>query len=257
MFKTILVDGDKGGVGKSLVTRALVEFYLEQPTDHRPRLVVFDADHSNPDVCGKDGLKAGDGVLSTGLIDLATEAGWIDFAGRLEKVRDLDCRVIVNMPAQIGSVFDGSVPIVAEVLREAHAVPVWVLARTQESITALEHRLRYLPAQYAAGLAVRNLFFGDSDKFVLWEDSQVRKMLLRDNGWLETELPELNDQLMVMMARRPFHEVARTGIDNKPLPLGYRLALQTWLRRAVVALSKVESVLVESTHGAVTSGTSG
>ena len=160
MFKTILVDGDKGGVGKSLATRALVQFYLEQPAERRPRLVVFDADHSNPDVCGRDGLKAGDGILSTGLIDLATEAGWIDFAGRLERIHELDCRVIVNMPAQIGSVFDGRIALVADVLREAHTVPVWVLSRTRESITALEHRLRHLPSQYATGLAIRNLFFG-------------------------------------------------------------------------------------------------
>jgi hypothetical protein len=252
MFKTILVDGDKGGVGKSLATRALVQFYLEQPTHSRPRLVVFDADHSNPDVCGRDGLKAGEGILSTGLIDLATEAGWIDFAGRLEKVRHMDCRVIVNMPAQIGSAFDGSIAIVGEVLREAHAVPVWVLSRTQESITALEHRLRHQPARYVSGLAVRNLFFGDSDKFVLWEASPVRQMLLRGTGWLETELPELNDQLVVMMGRRPFHEVARFGVEGTPLPLGYRLALRTWLRRAVAALSIIETLPVESVQGTST-----
>jgi hypothetical protein len=242
VFKTILVDGDKGGVGKSLATRALVQFYLEQPAERRPRLVVFDADHSNPDVCGRDGLKPGDGILSTGLIDLATEAGWIDFAGRLEKIRDLDCRVIVNMPAQIGSVFDGRIGLVADVLREARTLPVWVLSRTRESISALEHRLRHMRAQYSTGLAVRNLFFGQADKFVLWETSPVRKALVEDGAWLETELPELNDQLLVMMGRRPLHEVARFGIENQPLPLGYRLALQTWLRRTLAALSKIETV---------------
>lgn len=242
MFKTIFVDGDKGGVGKSLVARALVQFYLEQPATSRPRLVVFDADHSNPDVCGRDGLTAGDGVLSTGLIDLATEAGWIDFAGRLETVRNLDCRVIVNMPAQIGSVFDGSIGIVSEVLREAHGVPVWVLSRTRESITALEHRVRHLPARYAAGLAVRNLFFGEADKFALWEASPLRETLLDAGGWRETALPELNDQLLVMMGRRPIHEVLRLGIDQHPLPLGYRLALRSWLHRSLIALSKIESI---------------
>lgn len=246
MFKTIVVDGDKGGVGKSLATRALVQCYLEQAAEKRPRLVIFDADHSNPDVCGRDGLKAGEGILSTGLIDLATETGWIDFAGRLEKVRDLDCRVIVNMPAQIGSVFDGRFALVADVLREANAVPVWVLSRTQESITALEHRLHHLPVQYRRGLVVRNLFFGEADKFTLWETSAVRRTLL-DRGWVETELPELNDQLLVMMGRRPFHEVLRIGIDHHPLSLGYRLALNTWLRRAVGALSKIEVVSCAST----------
>jgi len=250
MFKTILVDGDKGGVGKSLATRALVQFYLEQPPETRPRLVIFDADHSNPDVCGREGMKAGDGILSTGLIDLSTETGWIDFAGRLEKVRNLECRVIVNMPAQIGSVFDGRVGIVGEVLREAHAIPVWLLSRAQESITALEHRLRHLPTRYTTGLVVRNLFFGDSNKFVLWEGSSVRHRLLSGTGWLETELPELNDQLAVMIGRRPFHEVSRLGIEGKPLPLGYHLALQSWLRRAVAALSKIEAIPVESAERA-------
>lgn len=246
MFRTILVDGDKGGVGKSLATRALVEFYLEQPAERRPRLVVFDADHSNPDVCGREGLKAGEGILSTGLIDLSTEAGWIDFASRLEKIREIDCRVIVNMPAQIGSVFDGRIGLLADVLREARTVPVWVLSRTRESITALEHRVRYLPSQYSAGLAVRNLFFGSAEKFVLWDTSPLRKTLVAGGGWLETELPELNDQLLVMMGRRPLHEVVRCGIDHQPLPLGYRLALNTWLRRAVVGLSKIEAVRFES-----------
>lgn len=57
MLKTILVDGDKGGVGRSLATRALVQFYLEQPVERRPRLIVFDADHSNLDVSSRDGPK--------------------------------------------------------------------------------------------------------------------------------------------------------------------------------------------------------
>lgn len=250
MFKTILVDGDKGGVGKSLATRALVQFYLQEPSGSRPRLVVFDADHSNPDVCGREGLKAGDGILSTGLIDLATESGWIDFASRLETVRSLECRVIVNMPAQIGIVFDGRIPIVSEVLREAHAIPLWVLSRTQESITALEHRVRHCPDAYAVGLAVRNLFFGDADKFILWEGSEVRKTLLLPGTWHEAELPELNDQLLVMIGRRPFHEVLRNGIGDRALGLGFRLALEAWLRRSTLAFSRIEAILPrESSEG--------
>jgi hypothetical protein len=91
----------------------------------------------------------------------------------LEKIRDLNCRAIVNVPAQIGSVFDGRIGLVADVLREARTVPVWMLSRTRESITALEHRVRHLPSQYTAGLAVRNLFFGEADKFVLWTDTRA------------------------------------------------------------------------------------
>jgi hypothetical protein len=85
---------------------------------------------------------------------------------------------------------------------------------------------------------------------VLWEGSSVRHRLLSGTGWLETELPELNDQLAVMIGRRPFHEVSRLGIEGKPLPLGYHLALQSWLRRAVAALSKIEAIPVESAERA-------
>ena len=247
MLKTFIIDGDKGGVGKSLAARALVHHYLSLPDSQRPRLVVYDADMSNPDVCGDGGLKAGSGIIGTAMLDLSTESGWIDLGTRVAMTAtaaaDTEYRIIVNMPAQIGTrAFDGSIHIVSEVLREANAVPVWMLSRTQESIRALQYRLRHMPAQYEIGLIVKNLFFGASDKFALWDGDDLCKLLIEERTWAETELPELNDQLMVMIGRRPFHEVLATGIDGRPLQFGYRLALTSWLQRAGAAMAQVESL---------------
>ena len=250
MLKTFIIDGDKGGVGKSLAARALVHHFLSQEEEQRPRLVVYDADLSNPDVCGEGGLRPGGGIASTALLDLSTESGWIDLGTKLAMLgaaaQTAEYRIIINMPAQIGTrAFDGSIHIVGEVLREANAVPVWLLSRTQESIRALDYRLRNMPARYEAGIVVKNLFFGSEDKFVLWQTDPLRQRLVDEGAWVETELPEMNDQLAVMIGRRPFHEVLTSGIDGRPLPYGYRLALQSWLKRAGAALEPIESVDVE------------
>jgi len=250
MLKTFIIDGDKGGVGKSLVARALVHHYLTQDEGTRPRLVVYDADLSNPDVCGEGGLKPGNGIAHTALLDLSAESGWIDLGSRLETIcaaaQTTDYRIIINMPAQIGTrAFDGSIHIVGEVLREANAMPVWLLSRTQESIRALDYRLRNMPARYEAGIVVKNLFFGSADKFLLWQNDPLRQRLVGEGAWSEVDLPEMNDQLAVMIGRRPFHEVLAVGIDGRPLPYGYRLALQSWLKRTGAALEKIEAIQLE------------
>ncbi|MDA8255251.1 MAG: hypothetical protein M0Z99_06380 [Betaproteobacteria bacterium] len=247
MLKTFIIDGDKGGVGKSLAARALVHHYLTQADAERPRIVVYDADLSNPDVCGDGGLKSGNGIMGTAMLDLSNENGWIDFGTRVATLtaaaEKVDYRIIVNMPAQIGTrAFDGSIHIVNEVLREANAIPVWLLSRTQESIRALNYRLRNMPARYEAGLIVKNLFFGQSDKFGLWSADELQQQLIDEGAWVETELPELNDQLAVMIGRRPFHEVLKDGIDGRGLQFGYRLALESWLKRAGTAMAKIEEL---------------
>jgi hypothetical protein len=247
MLKTFIIDGDKGGVGKSLAARALVHHYITQPSEMRPRVIVYDADLSNPDVCGEGGLEAGSGVSATALIDLSTENGWIDLGTRVATIAAIaekkDCRIIINMPAQIGTrAFDGSIHIVSEVLREANAIPVWMLSRTQESLRALNYRLRNMPARYETGMVIKNLFFGTADKFTLWAIDELRAQLVDSGRWIESELPELNDHIAVMIGRRPFHEVLQSGIDGKSLPFGYRLALESWLQRSSAAMAKVETI---------------
>lgn len=247
MLKTFIIDGDKGGVGKSLAARALVHHYLAQPEADRPRIVVYDADLSNPDVCGDGGLESGNGIMGTAMLDLSNENGWIDLGTRVATIsaaaEKVDYRIIINMPAQIGTrAFDGSIHIVSEVLREANAIPVWLLSRTQESIRALDYRLCNMPARYEAGIVVKNLFFGSADKFALWQSDVLRQRLVDEGAWLEAELPEMNDQLAVMIGRRPFHNVLASGIDGKPLAYGYRLALQSWLKRACAALEQIETI---------------
>jgi hypothetical protein len=247
MLKTWLIDGDKGGVGKSLATRALVHHLLTKPDGQRPLVAVFDADMSNPDVCGTGGLSTANSDLERAdIIDLSVEYGWIQLADALADLRrdagDDEVRVIVNMPAQIGPrAFRGDIPLVSEVLREAGAVPVWMLSRTDESIRTLDERVKAMPERFATGLALRNLFFGAAGKFTRWEQSPLRTNLL-EQGWTESGFPEINDEVISRIGRMPFHVALESGLEGHPLSHGYRLVLDSWLRGTRAVFTQLEQI---------------
>ncbi len=252
MLKTIFVDGDKGGVGKSLVARALVDMFLfggpvvglHQP----PKVVVFDADRSNPDVCGDGGFEVQGNITATHLTNLETDVGWSEFGDKMDQYVSLgaqtDIRVVVSMPAQIGpKAFDGSIPLVGEIMREVNAVPVWVMSRTQDCINALEFRRKTMTERYASGVVVKNLFFGAGDKFNLWKESDLRSQIIEHGEWAEVEFPEFNDVLLHAIGRKPFQDAIENGTSSgNPLGMGSRLSLQTWRHAVWQALSMVEIV---------------
>jgi len=249
-LKTYLIDGDKGGVGKSLATRALAHYFLT--TEMRPVLAVYDADMSNPDVCGDGGLSRQNArLVQSQIIDLSIEHGWIELATDIDTLRgkygDQDIRVIVNMPAQIGArAFQGNLPIVAAVLREANVFPIWLISRLEESIRTLDERIKAMPARYRHGLVLRNLFFGSPEKFLLWENSPLRAALIPSVDaespfhWAENNLPEINDAVITRIGRIPFHVALKEGIGGQPLPYGYRLALDQWLKQTHALFEQME-----------------
>jgi len=248
MLKTIFVDGDKGGVGKSLVAKAIADMYLHGSKEFRlpeAQVVIVDADRANPDLCGTGGFKMGGRLAETHYAALDTEEGWREFGDKMEPYIDTEeeIRVIVSMPAQIGPrAFEGDIPLVNEVMRVVNAVPVWVLSRTRDSIDALDFRLRNMPARYTHGVVVKNLFFGASEKFGLWQESAARLQTIVEGNWMEVELPEMNDILLHMIGRAPFQTALEQGTAKGQLGLGSRLSLETWRRTAWGNLMAVELV---------------
>jgi hypothetical protein len=267
MLRTYLVDGDKGGVGKSLTTRALVHYHLTMAGDVRPILAVFDADMSNPDVCGKEGFSLQNSMLeTTQILDLSIEQGWIDLSNALDALQnqheDEEIRVIVNMPAQIGSrAFQGAVPIVGEVLRQANAFPIWLLSRVEDAIRTLEERIKAMPTRFESGLILRNLFFGESSKFTRWEHSALRAKLLGlgQEGeiqfhWDENCLPEINAGVIDAVGRTPFHVALGQGGGKPLLAHGQRLVLDSWLGRTREVFARMEQFIEHAPKAAAQEG---
>lgn len=93
MARIHLIDGEKGGVGKSLFARVMVQFCIDK---NQPYILV-DADRSNPDVKKFYPENACEAVFSEAL-SKTHEADLI-----FELARKSDKAVIVNLPAQVYS----------------------------------------------------------------------------------------------------------------------------------------------------------
>lgn len=250
MLKTFLVDGDKGGVGKTTVARAIADAYANAAANHLPacKVVCLDADHTNPDFCGTGGYVPDSRIHDTGLVNLDEPKNWLELVNALEDViaaaKTEEVRVIISMPATAKRAFESSNEEVMQVLNMLNAVPVWVMGRTADSVTQLESRVETMPRQYEHGLVVTNLFFGTRDKFVLWDTSAARKELIGSEDWLEASLPELSDLVVTKIGRTPYHQAIEsgTGTGGQKLGMGDIIGLRAFSSRAGAAMAVVEKI---------------
>ena len=72
----VLISGSKGGVGKSLASMALLDYWLA----HDKPAFLVETDHSNPDV-----WKAYSDVVPAVALDLGEPDSWIEMANELER----------------------------------------------------------------------------------------------------------------------------------------------------------------------------
>jgi len=250
MLKTIIVDGDKGGVGKTTVARAIADAYVNAAANGLPvcKVVCLDADHTNPDFCGAGGYEPDTKIHDTGLVNLDEPKNWLELVNALESIisaaEEEEVRIIISMPATAKRAFESGAGEVAQVLSMLNAVPVWVMGRTKDSVTQLQSRVDTMPRQFEHGLVVTNLFFGTRDKFVLWDGSDTKKELIGSDDWLETSLPELSDLVVTKIDRTPYHKAIEsgTGAGGQKLGMGDIIGLRAFSSRAGAAVAIVEKI---------------
>ena len=206
------IGGSKGGVGKSMVTMAVLDLLLEG--ERRPLLV--ECDTSNPDVC-----KAYDRLATTELIDLDQADGWIHLVNTCETQRG--GTVVVNTAArnnagvrQYGQTLEGSLEELGSEL-----VVLWVINRQRDSLELLKEFMDAVPR--ARIHVVRNAYFGDERKFEVYQGSKVRESV-ESRGGLSVTFPELADRVADdLFCKRLAIEAAA-----KVLPIGNRAELARW-----------------------------
>lgn len=246
MIKTYFVDGDKGGVGKSFVTRCLADTLLNaekhggQQVD---RLIIVDADPANADVCGPGGF-VGETVGETEIVALncpiRAEGDWmnaIDAVHELLSGQDkMNSRVIFSLPAAAGLVIkeNNTVP---ELMESLNGFPVWVLSNDESSVQQLHDRVAAYPMRYVKGVVVRNLKHGPSLSFGAWNNSATRQDLVEaDTGfdWSEIDIPVLNALVISKIGLTPFHHAA---VGGSP---GVRIVLECFRAAAGRTLISLE-----------------
>lgn len=217
------VGGSKGGVGKSMMAVALIDYLL----DSGQKVVLVECDTSNPDV-----WKTYKDLLHAELADLDERDGWIHLVNTCDAQRD--SIIVVNTAArsncavrQYGSILDSSLSELGRM------VVLWVINRQRDSLELLKEFMDSVP--HADVHVVRNRYFGEEKKFELYNGSKIRTAV-ETRGGKSVDLPDLADRVAddLYIQRMP------VSIAAKTLPIGNRAELTRWrgeVRKLMLAVT--------------------
>jgi len=207
-----LIGGSKGGVGKSLVSMATIDYLSRQDE----AVLLIDADTSNPDV-----WKTYKESIGAHLIDLDEADGWIELVNLCDA--NPDSVVIVNSAARnnagvraYGKTLNDTLP---ELKRKL--ITLWVINRQRDSLELLKE---YMDAIADTAVhVVRNSYFGEEKKFELYNSSNLRT-LVESRGGLSLTFPDLADRVSDDLYSKRM-SIEKASVE---LPLGNRAELSRW-----------------------------
>jgi hypothetical protein len=208
----IIVSGSKGGVGKSLTTMALLDYFS---INHK-YLKLIDADTNNPDVWRCYGrLTEGE------VVDLNEAEGWIRLVNICDAVPFKT--VVVNTPAQSNIAAAKFGAILLDSLRELARplITLWVINRQRDSLELLKDYMDHMAG--GAIHVVCNGYFGDEKKYELFHESTIRESVITLGG-KSLFLPDLADRVTDELYGK------RTTLADaaQQFKLGDRTELQRW-----------------------------
>lgn len=213
MAKNIyLIGGCKGGVGKSLVAMAAVD-YLQELGE---TVLLIESDTSNPDV-----WKAYNESAETELVNLDGADGWIQLVDLCDSKPD--STVVISTAARnndgvrkYAKTLDGTL---ADLQRKL--VTLWVINRQRDSLELLKEYMAAVPS--AVIHVVRNLYFGEEKKFELYNGSNIRTTI-EERGGQSLTFPDLADRVSDDL----YSQRLSIAKALQELPIGSRAELSRW-----------------------------
>jgi len=238
LLKRILaVTSDKGGNGKSTVSRGIGDLLLQRniPT------MAFDCDRRNAqlyrfyDKAFSSAFNSGVGVQR---IDLASKGG----ADKLINSLDSESTriVLIDFPAGGGELFERFEKEIKlfDLLEEVgyRLTMVSVLSRIKDSINSLRTLVDYCTDR-ADHVVVKNGFYGEPEKFRRFDTSKTRELILQQGGAV-INFPDLFDDTYDLLddMNAPFFEALK---PENGLTLADR-------RRVKVFLDEIEAEFLKA-----------
>lgn len=211
----VFIGGNKGGVGKSLASMALLDYWLtNEPL--KPSFLV-ETDTSNPDVA-----KAYGETVPHYLPQISEREGWIDLVNELDGQRN--AAVVCNLAAQTNSLWElfGATLLTALGEMKRPATCLWLINRQRDSLELLAEFRDLAPGVQIHVL--RNAYFGEERKFELYNGSEIRKEIEAAGGKSLT-FPELADRITDQLYTQRLTLAQAAGAS---MPLGSRSEVHRW-----------------------------
>jgi hypothetical protein len=208
-----IVGGSKGGVGKSLVTMALIHALTEVGEN----VFVIDADTSNPDV-----WKCYQNEVVSELVNLDEADGWIRFVNICDEYKD--SVIVVNTAARNNTGVAAYGRTLSQSLDELdrQLVTFWVVNRQRDSLELLQDYLDAIPNSTVH--VFKNGYFGADNKFELYNGSDLKKAV-EAKGGKSLMFPDMADRVSDDIYSNRM-SIAKAW---KTMPIGNRAELRRWL----------------------------
>lgn len=220
-----LVGGSKGGVGKSMVTMALID-YLQ---GNGESVVLIETDTSNPDVWKTYGEST-----KGELVNLEDADGWIKLINICGDEGNKESTIVINTRAannqgvqKYGETLNSTLEELGRTL-----IAFWVINRQRDSLELLKDFREALPN--ALVHVVRNGYFGEESKYQLYNGSKIRAAV-EENGGKSLTFPDMADLLADDIYTKRL-TIAKASAD---LPIGNRAELKRWKALANVMFDEV------------------
>jgi hypothetical protein len=209
----IFIGGSKGGVGKSMVSSALIDYVRN--IAGKP-VFLIETDTSNPDV-----YKAYKDIVDHKLINIDESDGWVDMMNTIAEKPDYV--FVINSAARAsvcvkkyGEILNGA----GEGLKR-RLITLWVINRQRDSLELLKEFLSTMDKSEIHVLM--NNFFGEPTKYVIYNDSQLKKDV-ESRGGKSVSFPDVADRVADELNMKRFSvEKALTE-----MPYGNRVELERW-----------------------------
>lgn len=210
--KIYLVGGSKGGVGKSMVTMAVMDML----TERGEKILLVESDTSNPDV-----WKSHKDLHESMLIDLDKSDGWVELVNAAnDKPEHV---VVINTAARSNRGVANYGVTLQSTLEEMKRdlVTLWVINRQKDSLELLREFLETITVGDVH--VIRNGYFGPTERFELYGSSRI-KVAIEERGGRSLTLPDLADRVSDQLYTQ------RMAISTalRELPLGNRAELLRW-----------------------------
>lgn len=220
-----LVGGSKGGVGKSMVTMALID-YLQ---GNGESVVLIETDTSNPDVWKTYGES-----IKGELVNLEEADGWIKLINICGDDANKESTIVINTRAannqgvqKYGETLNSTLEELGRTL-----IALWVINRQRDSLELLKDFREALPN--ALVHVVRNGYFGEESKYQLYNGSKIRAAV-EEKGGKSLTFPDMADLLADDIYTKRL-TIAKASAD---LPIGNRAELKRWKALANVMFDEV------------------
>ena len=220
-----LVGGSKGGVGKSMVTMALID-YLQGTGESA---VLIETDTSNPDVW----KTYGDSTKGE-LVNLEEADGWIKLINICGDEGNKESTIVINTRAANNQGVQKYGETLNSTLEELgrNLIALWVINRQRDSLELLKDFREALPN--ALVHVVRNGYFGEESKYQLYNGSKIRAAV-EEKGGKSLTFPDMADLLADDIYTKRL-TIAKASAD---LPIGNRAELKRWKALATVMFDEV------------------